>query len=311
MRLGLKKYFGSLALLLAAIIWGFAFVAQTSGAKSIPAFTLNALRSFVGFTFLALLCLLISIKKKDFIPKDTASLKTLVIGGICCGLALFIATGFQQYAIGTYPEEAGASGRSGFITALYVVLVPCVSALVFKKKIHPVVWFGIAVAVVGMYLLSFSNGFSGVYLGDLITFLCAVSFCGHILVIDHFVARSNGILLSCVQFFTVGVLSLITALIFEKTTFSAIIEALVPILYLGIMSSGVAYTLQVVGQKYTAPTTASILMSLESVFAVIGGWVVLRERLSGRELFGCLLMFGAIIVAQIPDFIKSKEKYLK
>lgn len=308
MKSGFKKYFGSLALLLAAVIWGFAFVAQTTGARFIPAFTLNALRSFVGFAFLAILCGLISVKKKDFLPKDKASLKTLIIGGICCGIALFIATGFQQYAIGTYPEEAGASGRSGFITALYVVLVPCVSALVFRKKIHPIVWLGIVIAVVGMYLLSFAKGISGVYMGDLITFLCAVSFCGHILVIDYFVARSNGVLLSCVQFFTVGVLSLITALIFEETTTAAVIEALMPILYLGIMSSGVAYTLQIVGQKYTAPTTASILMSLESVFAVIGGWVVLGERLSGRELFGCLLMFGAIIVAQIPDFIKENNK---
>ncbi len=302
-----KKHFGSLALLLAAVIWGFAFAAQTSGAKSIPAFSLNSLRSFVGSAFLALLVALISTKKKDFIPKDKTSLKTLIIGGICCGIALFIATGLQQYAIGTYPEEAGASGRSGFITALYVVLVPCVSAVVFKKKIHPLVWLGIAIAVVGMYLLSFTKGISGVYPGDLITFLCAVSFCGHILVIDHFVAKSNGILLSCIQFFIAGLLSLITALIFEKTTLSAIIDALIPILYLGIVSSGVAYTLQVVGQKYTAPATASILMSLESVFAVIGGWLVLGEKLSERELLGCLFMLSAIIVAQIPDFMKEKK----
>lgn len=303
-----KKYLGSFALLLAAVIWGFAFVAQTSGAKSIPAFTLNTLRSFVGFAFLALLIAIMSIKKKDLIPSDKASVKSLIIGGICCGVALFIATGFQQYAIGTYPPEAAASGRSGFITALYVVLVPCVSALILKKKIHPIVWLGIGIAVVGMYLLSFSKGISGIYLGDLITFLCAVSFCGHILVIDHFVAKSNGILLSCIQFFTVGVLSLVVALIFEKTTLSAILEALIPVLYLGIMSSGVAYTLQVVGQKYTAPTTASILMSLESVFAVIGGALVLGERLSFRELIGCLLMFAAIIVAQSPDFAKSKKE---
>ncbi|MBR3967470.1 MAG: DMT family transporter [Clostridia bacterium] len=303
-----KKYLGSFALLLAAVIWGFAFVAQTSGAKSIPAFTLNALRSFVGFAFLALLIAIMSIKKKDLIPSDKASVKSLIIGGICCGVALFIATGFQQYAIGTYPPEAAASGRSGFITALYVVLVPCVSALILKKKIHPIVWLGIGIAVVGMYLLSFSKGISGIYLGDLITFLCAVSFCGHILVIDHFVAKNNGILLSCIQFFTVGVLSLVVALIFEKTTLSAILEALIPVLYLGIMSSGVAYTLQVVGQKYTAPTTASILMSLESVFAVIGGALVLGERLSFRELIGCLLMFAAIIVAQSPDFAKAKKE---
>ena len=303
-----KKYLGSFALLLAAVIWGFAFVAQTSGAKSIPAFTLNTLRSFVGFAFLALLIAIMSIKKKDLIPSDKASVKSLIIGGICCGVALFIATGFQQYAIGTYPPEAAASGRSGFITALYVVLVPCVSALILKKKIHPIVWLGIGIAVVGMYLLSFSKGISGIYLGDLITFLCAVSFCGHILVIDHFVAKNNGILLSCIQFFTVGVLSLVVALIFEKTTLSAILEALLPVLYLGIMSSGVAYTLQVVGQKYTAPTTASILMSLESVFAVIGGALVLGERLSFRELIGCLLMFAAIIVAQSPDFAKAKKE---
>lgn len=303
----LKNALGSIALLFAAIIWGFAFVAQTSGAENIPTFTFNFLRSYIAFFFLSVLIGLISIKKTDIIPRKKDSVKSLLTGGICCGIALFVATSFQQYGIGLYPENAGASGRSGFITALYVVLVPCVSALIFRKRIHPFVWCGVIIAVFGMYLLCFGSGISNLYLGDLMIFLCALSFCGHILVVDYFVAKNNGILLSCIQFFTMGTLSLVTMLIFETPSWNLVLDSILPILYLGIMSSGVAYTLQVVGQKHTDPTVASILMSLESVFAVIGGWLLLNERLSQKELFGCALVFLAIIVAQIPGFKKKNS----
>lgn len=301
-----KKAFGSISLLIAAIIWGFAFVAQTSGAASIPTFTFNFLRSYIAFIFLGIFIALASVKKPDMIPKTKASKKDLIIGGICCGIALFVATSFQQYGISLYPEGAGASGRSGFITALYVVLVPCFSALIFRRAIHPLVWCGVIVAVIGMYLLCFGGGISKIYIGDIMIFLCALSFCGHILVIDHFAKKSNGILLSCIQFFTMGTLSLISMLIFESPDFNAVLDSMLPILYLGIMSSGVAYTLQVVGQKHTEPTVASILMSLESVFAVIGGWLILGEKLSERELIGCFMVFVAIIVSQVPGFIKKK-----
>lgn len=306
--MNIKKTLGSIALLITAAIWGFAFVAQTSGAENIPTFTFNFLRSYIAFIFLAVLIALMSLKKPDIIPRTTESKKALVIGGICCGIALFVATSFQQYGIGLYPEDAGASGRSGFITALYVVIVPCVSALIFRKRIHIAVWCGVLIAVAGMYLLCFSGGISKLYMGDLMIFLCAISFCGHILVVDHFVKKSNAVLLSCIQFLTMGTLSLISMLIFEDPSIDAIMDSLIPILYLGIMSSGVAYTLQVVGQKHTDPTVASILMSLESVFAVIGGWLILHERLSVKELIGCALVFLAIIVAQTPGFGKKNKE---
>lgn len=304
----LKKSLGSLALLLAAVIWGFAFVAQSSGAEKLPAFTINTLRSFVAFAFLSLIIGIISIKNKSIIPKDRTSLKSLMIGGISCGVALFVATGFQQYGIGIYPPEAASSGRSGFITALYVILVPLVSAIFLKKRVPVAVWLGVALSIGGLYLLCFGNGIDGVYLGDLIIFFCALSFCGHILVVDHFVAKSNGILLSAIQFFTVGVLSLITSLILESVSIAEILDALLPILYLGIMSSGIAYTLQIVGQKHTDPTVATILMSLESVFAVLGGWLIRNEKLSALQLTGCALVFAAILLAQIPEFKKNKRK---
>ncbi len=302
----LKKSLGSLALLLAAVIWGFAFVAQSSGAEKLPAFTINTLRSFVAFAFLSLIIGIISIKNKAIIPKDRTSLKSLMIGGISCGVALFVATGFQQYGIGIYPPEAASSGRSGFITALYVILVPLVSAIFLKKRVPVAVWSGVALSIGGLYLLCFGNGIDGVYLGDLIIFFCALSFCGHILVVDHFVAKNNGILLSAIQFLTVGILSLITSLILESVSMAEILDALLPILYLGIMSSGIAYTLQIVGQKHTDPTVATILMSLESVFAVLGGWLIRNEKLSVLQLTGCALVFAAILLAQIPEFRKNK-----
>lgn len=304
--MNLRKALGSSSLLLAAIIWGFAFVAQTSGAANIPTFTFNFLRSYIAIFFLGILIAILAKKNPDLLPKTKQEKKDLAVGGVICGIALFIATSFQQYGISIYPEGAGASGRAGFITALYVVLVPCFSAVIFRKKTHPLVWGGVLIAVAGMYLLCFGGGISRVYMGDALVFICALFFCLQILSIDRAVAKSNGILLSCIQFFTMGTLSLICMVIFETPDWSAVGSSIGSILYLGIMSSGVAYTLQIIGQRYTEPTLACILMSLESVFAVIGGWMILGERLDYRELIGCALVFLAIIVAQMPGFIKKK-----
>lgn len=301
-----KKVLGPSSLLLAALIWGFAFVAQTSGAANIPTFTFNFLRSYIALFFLGILVAVISRKNPEILPKTKKEKKDLVSGGMLCGLALFIATSFQQYGISVYPVGAGASGRAGFITALYVVLVPCFSAVLFRKRTHPLVWGGVIVAVAGMYLLCFGGGISRVYMGDALVLICAFFFCLQILSIDRAVAKSNGILLSLIQFFTMGTLSLICMVIFERPDWSAVGSSIGSILYLGIMSSGVAYTLQIIGQRYTEPTLASILMSLESVFAVIGGWMLLGERLLARELVGCALVFLAIIIAQLPGFIKKK-----
>ncbi len=303
-----KNLLGSFILLFASAIWGFAFVAQTTGAESIPAFTFNCLRSYIAFIFLAFLSALVRIKNKELFPKTKESKKTLIIGGAVCGTALFVASAFQQYGIGMYPDGASASGRSGFITALYVIWVPIASSLIFKKRIHMLVWTGTLTAAAGMYLLCLGDGISGIYLGDILVLICSLCFVIQILFIDHYAAKTNGLLLSAVQFFTVGTLSFIAMLLFEKPSLSAIIDMALPILYLGIMSSGVAYTLQIVGQKRTEPTIASIVMSFESVFAAVGGALLLNERLTARELIGCLLVFGAIIAAQIPGFIKKGKK---
>lgn len=303
----LQKALGSAELLLAAIIWGFAFVAQTAGASTIPTFTFNCVRSCIASIFLAILLFVVfRASKKRGTPIFLGKYKDIILGGICCGIALFVATNIQQYGISLYPSGAGASGRSGFITALYVVLVPCFS-IFFRRRIHPLVWVGVLVAVAGMYMLCVSGGINSIYKGDIVVFFCALAFCGHILVVDRFVSKANGIALSCIQFLTVGVLSLICMLLFESPRPSELFDAAFPLLYLGIMSSGVGYTLQIVGQKNTEPTVASILMSLESVFAVIGGWLLLGERLSARELTGCALVFLAILIAQAPGFIRKKD----
>lgn len=303
----MKKILGSAELFLASVIWGFAFVAQTAGSDVEP-FTFNALRSFIAAIFLALVILLLRLYGRSVLAEGKKSLGKNVTAGIACGLALFIATNVQQYGISLYPDEAGASGRAGFLTALYVVFVPVVSAIVFRRRIHPLVWCGVGISLVGMYLICFSGGIHNVYLGDIVMLASAASFCIHILVIDRVSGETNGLLLSCVQFFTVGVLSLIASLIFDKPSVSEIIGATIPLLYLGVMSSGVGYTLQIIGQKNTEPTLASIILSLESVFSVIGGWLILSEHLEARELIGCALVFAAIIVGQLPTFLARKDE---
>ena len=200
-----------------------------------------------------------------------------------------------------------SEARAGFITALYVILVPVFSVF-FRKKVGLAVWLAVAVAMAGVYLLCFSGGIGGIYLGDILVFACAISFTLHIMSVDKFVNATGGIKLSIMQFTVAGAISLLLAFIFESdaVVLENIITASPQILYLGIMSSGVAYTLQIVGQKYAEPAVASITMSLESVFAALGGWVIAGNSLSGRELFGCSLVFVAIIVAQLPEFTKVK-----
>ncbi|MBR4296253.1 MAG: DMT family transporter [Clostridia bacterium] len=303
--MNLKKAFGSFALLFAAVIWGFAFVAQTSGADNIPTFTFNFLRSYIAVIFLALLSFVIAKAKPADKKCAKASLKSLALGGIICGTALFAATSFQQYGISIYPEGANASSRAAFITAIYVLLVPVFSAMIFKKRINVSVWCGVVIAIFGMYLLCFGRGIGALYTGDAMVFISALCFCLHILVVDHFVKSNDGILLSCVQFFVMGTLSLVCMLIFETPSFDAILNSLLPILYLGIMSSGVAYTLQIIGQKHTEPAIASIIMSLESVFGAVGGWLILGDLLSAKEFIGCALVFSAILIAQSSEFRKK------
>ncbi len=225
---------------------------------------------------------------------------------LVCGICLAISVNFQQFGIAAYPKGVSSEARAGFLTALYVILVPIFSVCL-KKKVGVPVLMGVVIAVIGVYLLCFSGGVSGFYLGDVLVFLCAISFALHIMSVDRFVAITGGVKLSIMQFSVVAVISAVLALIFEfeQISISNILAAAPQILYLGVMSSGVAYTLQIVGQKYAEPTVASITMSLESVFAALGGWVISGNSLTFRELIGCSLVFLAIIVAQLPQKLRN------
>ncbi|MBQ6875384.1 MAG: DMT family transporter [Lachnospiraceae bacterium] len=296
-----SRWFGSGILLLTAFIWGMAFTAQSAGMDYIGPFTMNCARSILGG--LALLPLIAwnqaRQRKKAETGTDT-NWRATVIGGICCGVILAVASALQQIGI-IYTTV----GKAGFITTLYIVMVPLVGVF-WRKKIAGRVWFSVALAAVGMYLLCMNESFT-VNPGDMYVFFCAVAFTGHILVIDHFSPKADGVAMSCIQFFTCAVLSGIAMLVAETPTWENIFAAAVPILYAGIMSSGVGYTLQIIGQKYTEPTVASLIMSLESVFAVLGGWMILGEKLSGRELLGCAVVFVGIILVQLPERRRARS----
>lgn len=293
---------GSAILCLAALIWGLAFVAQTDAAQFVPPFAFNALRSVIAGIFLLIILSFMNRKSgEELIPKDPKKRKVVITGGILCGFMLAVSANFQQFGLALYPDGASSEARGGFLTALYVILVPIFS-IFLRKKIPYTVLIAVVIAMGGIYLLCLSGGIGGIYLGDILMLICAVCFTMHIMLVDKFVAEIGGIRLSMLQMFVCGILSAIMALIFENNTFTVngVITALWQILYMGIMSSGIAYTLQIIGQRYAEPTVASISMSLESVFAALGGWIIAGNALSNRELFGCVLVFAAIIVAQIP-----------
>lgn len=301
-----KKLRGNAMLLLTALIWGSSFVAQRAGMEYIGPFTFNGIRSLIGgLVLIPVIFLLKKINPEDgnetTEPEDSAvQRKILLTGGISCGVVLFIASSLQQ--IGVMYTTAG---KAGFITALYIVLVP-VLGIFIGKKIRPLIWLCVALSVVGLYLLCMTEGFS-LSKGDFLVLLCALVFAVHILVIDYFSPKTSGVKMSCIQFFVCGVLSLVPMFIFEEPVWSAIVDCWVPILYAGVLSCGVAYTLQIIAQKDTEPAVASLLLSLESVFAAISGAVILHEHMAVRELAGCAIMFAAIIIAQLPE----KEERLK
>ncbi len=302
-----KNLQGSLILITAAFIWGLAFVAQSGAADFVPPFIFNALRSFIGAVALYIFYLLTNIKAKlPFFPKEKKDKGIYLKAGIICGIMLAISVNFQQFGIAFYPKGVPNEARSGFLTALYVILVPIFSVFI-AKKIKPSVWIGVVIAVIGIYMLCFSGGIGGIYLADGLVFLCAISFALHIISVDKFVCITGGVKLSIMQFMVCGSISLILSIIFETSEISLqnIILAASQILYLGVMSSGVAYTLQIIGQKYAEPTVASISMSLESVFAALGGWLISGNALEFKEIFGCFLVFAAIVVAQTGDLFKK------
>ena len=295
-----KNLKGCLILLFAAVIWGFAFVSQDKVADTVEPFTLNAMRSYVGGFALLLLSFVVSkIKKQPLIPKEKKDRKALLLTGTVCGVFLCVAANFQQFGIAAYPVEAAASARSGFLTAMYILFVPIFSIFLKKRPAFTVI-IAVFVAVVGLYFLCFANGISGVYGGDVIVLICAVAFALHIICVDTLGQNVDGIKLSCVQFFVCAILSTVLMFIFETPTIENIIKGLGPILYLGIMSSGVAYTLQIIGQQQCDNSTvSSIAMSFESVFAAVGG-AIFGDLLTKKEIIGCVIMFFAIILSQLP-----------
>ena len=290
--------------ILAAFIWGTAFVAQDLCADSIGTFAFNATRYFIAVLAL-LVVIAVSDKAKKNRPTPTAeekkaANKQLWLGGLCCGVALAIASNFQQAGL-----VAGTdAGKAGFITALYVVLVP-VFGLFFKRKVSLPVWIAVVCSVVALYLLCIKGDFS-LAAGDLLILVCAVCFAVHILVIDHFTAYCDGVKLSCLQFLFAGIISTVCMFLFETVDFAAIWSCILPLLYVGIFSCGVGYTLQILAQKDSNPTVVTILLSLESVFAVIAGAIILHQQMTAREYIGCVVMFVAVILAQIQFPEKKK-----
>lgn len=282
---------GNLLLLLTALVWGTAFVAQSVGMDFVGPFTFNGIRSVLAGIVLIPVALLARRGKPALTPQGR---KNTWLGGLCCGVALFAGSSFQQIGI-----QYTTAGKAGFITALYIVLVP-LFGLSLGKRVRALVWVAVGMAVAGLYLLCVREGFT-IERGDLYVLCCAVMFAVHILVIDYFSPRADCIAMSCIQFFVSGAIGCAAMLLFETPEIGAILSCWLPILYAGILSGGVGYTLQIVAQKDTNPTVASLLMSLESVFAALAGWALLGEMFTPRELLGCVLTFGGSVLAQLPE----------
>lgn len=288
---------GSLFLLLGAFIWGTAFVAQSIGSNDLNALSFNCIRNFIGvIALLPVMGWKLHSSKKSIKEVFT---KKLLLGGLICGIALCVASNFQQMGI-----EQSTVGKSAFITALYIVLVPLMG-LFFKKKVPAKVWLGVILATIGLYLLCMKNEALVLSTGDIYLLLCAFFFTIQITAIDYFAPNMDGVALSIVEFFVTGVLSGIGMLFTEVPSWSQISAAAIPLLYTGILSSGVAYTFQIIGQQHLSASVASLIMSLESVFATLAGWLILKEVLSTQELVGCGLVFAAVLLSQIP--ITKKE----
>ena len=285
-------------LLLTAIIWGFAFVAQSVGMDYVGPFTFNCVRFFIGGIVL-IPCIAILKKWNGTEEKaDEEDPKTLWVGGICCGIALAAASCLQQIGI-----MHTTVGKAGFITACYILLAP-IFGLFFHKKCGILVWIGVILAVAGLYFLCINENLT-IGKGDILVFLCAIVFAVHILVIDHFSPKVDGVKMSCIQFFVSGILCLAPTLILEHPHMAQLLAAWQPILYAGVLSCGVAYTLQIIGQKGMNPTVASLILSLESVMSVLAGILILHQTPTSREVLGCILMFTAILLAQLPTPTKK------
>lgn len=277
-------------LLITALIWGVAFVAQSVGMEYIQPFTFTCIRCILGGVVL-IPCIWILDKVNPQVKRND---KDMLIGGVLCGLCLFVASNLQQFGI-----QYTSVGKAGFITACYIVIVP-IAGIFLGKKSRIRIWGAVALALVGLYLLCITDSFS-IEGGDILILISAFVFAAHILIIDHFSPRVNGVKMACVQFFVCGILSGIMMLIFEEPSMTGIMAAKIPLLYAGVLACGVAYTFQILGQKNVNPAVASLVLSLEACISVLAGWIILGQRLTAKELIGCAVMFAAIILAQLPE----------
>lgn len=286
---------GTIMLLTAAIVWGFAFVAQKVSMDAIGPFTFNGTRYLLGCVSLIPI---IMIRSKQGITSSSEDgktpLKYIIIGGIVCGAVLFVASSFQQIGI-----QYTTVGKAGFITTLYIFFVPLYG--IFRGHFPKIrIWISVVIAIAGFYLLCITEEFTLAF-GDSLELICAALFAVHITVIDHFVKRIDGVVLSCLQFLFAGIISLVAMIFTEQASLTDLRLALVPILYSGLASVGIGYTMQILGQSKVPPARASLLMSLESVFSVVGGFLLLHDKMTIRELAGCAIVFAAVVLAQLGD----------
>lgn len=280
------------------MVWGLSFVSQVEGMKTVDPITFQGIRLILAALVLLPLVMVRSKKDPDRElpePERKKKNKGTIIGGMCCGCALFAACLLQQYGC-----QTTTAGKAAFITTLYVVVVPILS-LFLRKRVRPIMWLCVVLGVVGLYLLAMPNGFENIKIGDIYVMLCAVAYAVHILCCDHFVAKFDGVKISFVQFLFAGIIGCIAMFIFETPDWEAIKSCAINILYVGCISGGVGYTLQIIAQKDAEPTVASLLMSLESVFGVIFGTIILSEVMTGREILGCVAIFAAVVISNLPE----------
>lgn len=296
--------------LIAAMIWGFAFVAQDVAGEKLGPFTINGVRSLIAAGIIYLIVLFRKIKNKQKPEEEKQkklSKKTLIISGTLCGVSFALAYNFQQLGINAYPEGVSAAGRAGFLTGLYVIFVPIIGFIFLKKKVSINVIISVILAGVGLYFLCFGDGIKGIYIGDFIVLICAVFFAIQIVIVDKYNGQVEVFHFIALQLLICGLICMALGLIIEKPTMANIISVIIPLLYLSIFSNAAANTCQIVGQKISGnPTVASIIMSLESVFAVLGGLIILGDVPEIKEIIGCVIMFMAIVLSQVNITKKSK-----
>ncbi|MDO4746101.1 MAG: DMT family transporter [Bacillota bacterium] len=290
---------GNMLLFMAAIIWGCALVAQKAGMSHLGPFGFTAIRCTIGGLVLLPLIWHLDKKKSTEEKQKEAGTKETIIGSVWCGLVLTSLILFQQFGL-----PYTTVGKAGFITALYILLTP-VMGIFLGKKAGKNLWIGVVIGLAGMYMLCLYEGVSGLTFGDLMMLCAAVMAAAHIHVIDYFVQKIDPVKLSAYQFIFTGLICVIPMFVFEEISIEAIVECAIPILYAGLISCGLGYTFQIIGQTETDPSLASLILSLETVFSLFAGWIFFKEVLSGPEYIGCALMFIAIMVSQLPDRKKS------